>query len=89
MGMTKMQVTFTSQQTKAAHEIAETFVPAIMNLPRPQALVVMQTLMAVLFCNTDAFDTVTIAVDRWRLFSQLIEDDIRKMFGEVRYGDEP
>ena len=59
----------------------------LMDETRDVAFIAMQFSLPVWWSNSTAFTTSTDAVDGWRKFSADVETDIRKSFGQIRYGE--
>lgn len=74
-------------KTKMA-EMSEQLTELMMSYDRETALATLFVTLPIYWCNGDNMNTITEAVDRWRLMSLEIEKGIRQCFGAIRYGDD-
>ena len=70
---------------KQAIEFSEKFVGMMMELDRATAFTILPLSLAALWSNGNNFSTTTEAVDSWRAFSVVVENEIRQHFGRIRY----
>ena len=74
--------------TKRMTELSEKLTALLMSYDRSTAMHTLMVSLPVYWSSGTGFDTVTEAVDVWRLASLHVEDGIRKCFGAIRYGDD-
>ncbi len=70
---------------KQALDFGEKFVDMMMAMDRETAFSMLPFALAVLWSNGYNLTTTTEAVDSWRLFSVVVENEIRENFGRIRY----
>ncbi len=70
---------------KQIDEFCEQFATMMMNMDRTTAFQTLSLALGVLWSNGTNLTTTTEAIDSWRVFSVIVEDEIRQHFGRVRY----
>jgi hypothetical protein len=77
----------TKEESKDVSNIMDFTMPIYLEEKPFVAIAALVYTIAVLMCNRDTTETVTQALDEWRITSAAVENLIRENFGSIRYPD--